>query len=121
MNRRTLFALLSSAVLASSGAAAEKLKVLIIDGQNNHQWQITTPVLVNALESSRAFTATVSTTPAKDAPKETWDNWRPKFNDFAAVLSNYNGVDWPQSVQKDFETYVRNGGGFVCVHAADNS
>ena len=25
--------------------AAEKLKVLIIDGQNNHEWQKTTPLL----------------------------------------------------------------------------
>jgi len=120
MKRCILFALISSLALASP-AAAEKLKVLIVDGQNNHQWQITTPVLVHALESSGAFTVAVSTSPAKDAPKEAWDAWRPKFSDFAAVVSNYNGADWPEAVQKDFESYVRNGGGFVSVHAANNS
>ena len=112
MNRRFLLSLVSCLALVSS-ASAEKLKVLIVDGQNNHQWAITTPVLVNALESSDAFTVTVSTSPAKDAPKEAWDAWRPKFGDFAAVVSNYNGTDWPEAVQKDFESYVQNGGGFV--------
>lgn len=116
-----LLALAFTAPLASPSHAADKLKVLIVDGQNNHQWAITTPVLVNALETSGAFTVTVSTSPAKDAPKEAWDTWRPKFGDYAAVVSNYNGADWPEPVQKDFEAYVQSGGGFVSVHAANNS
>jgi type 1 glutamine amidotransferase len=118
---RSLRFLALSLALASSLSAAEKLKVLIVDGQNNHKWDITTPVLTNALESSGAFTVTVSTTPPKDGSKEAWDAWHPKFSEFAAVVSNYNGVDWPEAVRKDFENYVQNGGGFVCVHAADNS
>ena len=28
---------------------------------------------------------------------------------------------WPEALQKEFEAYVQNGGGFVSVHAADNS
>ena len=108
-------------LLAVSATAADKLKVLIVDGQNNHNWQTTTPVLVNALESSGAFTTEVSTAPAKNAPAEAWQSWKPKFSDYAVVVSNYNGADWPEGVQKDFESYVQNGGGFVSVHAANNS
>jgi hypothetical protein len=37
---------------AVSLQAADKLKVLIIDGQNNHKWDITTPVLKDALEAA---------------------------------------------------------------------
>ncbi|MEZ0389894.1 MAG: ThuA domain-containing protein, partial [Verrucomicrobium sp.] len=48
-------------------------------------------------------------------------SWKPKFSDYAVVVSNYNGADWPEGVQKDFESYVQNGGGFVSVHAANNS
>jgi len=121
MKIRSLLALALILTLASFSQGADKLKVLIVDGQNNHNWKVTTPVLVNALESSGAFTVTVSTAPAKDAPKEQWDSWHPKFGDYAAVVSNYNGADWPEKVQKDFETYVQNGGGFVSVHAANNS
>lgn len=105
----------------SSALAADKHKVLILDGQNNHKWDITTPVLKHALESSGAFTVDVSTSPPKGAPKDAWDSWRPKFSSYAAVVSNYNGELWPEAVRKDFEAYVSGGGAFVCVHAANNS
>jgi type 1 glutamine amidotransferase len=36
-------------------------------------------------------------------------------------VSNYNGESWSEKTQQAFETYVAAGGGFVCVHAADNS
>lgn len=112
---------MTALALEAGAFAADKIKVLIVDGQNNHKWEITTPVLVNALESAGCFAASVSTTPAKDAPKEAWNGWHPKFKDYAVVVSNYNGQDWPELVQVEFEDFVRNGGGFVCVHAADNS
>ena len=39
--------LLSGLVFAAiSLQAADQLKVLIIDGQNNHKWDITTPVIL---------------------------------------------------------------------------
>lgn len=44
-------------------AADEKLSVLLIDGQNNHQWQQTTPLLKKILENSGRFDVEVSTTP----------------------------------------------------------
>ena len=43
----------------------------------------------------------------------------PKFDDYDVVVSNYNGKPW--SDDDSFESYVANGGGFVSVHAADNS
>ena len=106
---------------AASVQAADKLKVLIVDGQNNHKWDITTPVLRNALESSGAFTVDVSTTPPKGSPPEAWHAWKPMFSDYQAVVSNYNGEPWPQNVQDAFTKYVADGGGFVSIHAANNS
>lgn len=107
--------------IALSASAADRLKVLIIDGQNNHKWDITTPVLVNALDSSGAFTTEVSTTPAKGSPAEAWKDWHPDFAQYSAVVSNYNGEPWPEAVRLAFDAYMKNGGGFVSVHAADNS
>lgn len=117
---RLLFTVLTF-VLAVELHAAEKLKVLIIDGQNNHKWDITTPVLKNALESSGAFTVDVSTTPPKNAPKEAWNTWKPSFKDYRAVVSNYNGEAWPEAVRAAFTQYVAAGGGFVSIHAANNA
>ena len=133
MHRRLFLSFALAASLASGLSAADKIKVLIIDGQNNHNWKQTTPVLVNALETAGCFAVTVSTSPEKKDPKNkptpekvaefdaAWKSWRPRFSDYAVVVSNYNGEDWPEALQKDFEAYVKDGGGFVSVHAADNS
>ncbi|MCA1963809.1 MAG: ThuA domain-containing protein [Prosthecobacter sp.] len=107
--------------LLSLSHAADPLRVLIVDGQNNHKWEFTTPVLKHALAQSGAFEVTVTTTPPKGAPSTAWDAWRPVFRDYAVVVSNYNGEPWPEAVRADFEAYVQGGGGFVSVHAANNS
>ncbi|MGK0187291.1 MAG: type 1 glutamine amidotransferase [Verrucomicrobiales bacterium] len=122
---RTLFASMIAGGLVISGALvadeAKPLKVLIIDGQNNHKWEETTPVLKKALEASGRFSVEVSTTPAKGAAADKWNSWRPEFGKYAAILSNYNGESWPKEVEKRFEKYVGDGGAFVVIHAADNS
>ncbi len=121
MKRCTLLLTVLAATLVTGLSAADKIKVLIVDGQNNHSWKQTTPVLVNALETAGCFEVSVSTSPDNKAAKEAWNGWQPKFSDYAVVVSNYNGQEWPETVQKDFEDFVKNGGGFVSVHAADNS
>jgi hypothetical protein len=63
------FPTFAAIVALATAATAEPLKVLIVDGQNNHKWDITTPVLKDALEGSGAFKVEVSTTPAKGAPQ----------------------------------------------------
>jgi type 1 glutamine amidotransferase len=120
---RIVFAFVALALLLATTPlqAAEKLKVLLIDGQNNHNWKATSPVIKWILEESGRFTVDVSTTPPKGNDHEAWKNWHPHFADYAAVVSNYNGQPWPEEVRKEFVEYVRNGGGFVSVHAADNS
>ena len=105
----------------ASSAWAGKLKVLLIDGQNNHNWKATTPVLVDALESSNRFTVEVSTSPARNDSKEQWAEWNPDFSAFDVILSNYNGQSWSENLQKDLENYVKKGGALVVVHAANNS
>ena len=151
--RRTVLLLagLALALLVPAAPAAEKLKVLLIDGQNNHDWKSCQPVLKWALEECGRFTVDGSSTPpsASSSPKapkeatpeqqakydadlakwkeqkaqraEAWKQWRPKFRDYDVIVSNYNGEDWPEEVRKDFVEYVHNGGGLVSVHAADNS
>ncbi len=96
----------------------EKIKALIIDGQNNHNWRVTTPILKAALESSGIFTVDVATAPAH---KDKMDEFKPDFSKYGVIVSNYNGDEWSADTKKAFEEYVKNGGGFVSVHAADNS
>ncbi len=101
--------------------AADKLRVLILDGENmHHDWQTTTPLLVRILEGSGRFEAEVATFP--EAGGDEASKFRPAFKDYDVVLSNYNSQTLPNAeLQKDFLDYIRGGGGFVAVHAANNS
>lgn len=103
---------------AEPAGAADKLKALIIDGQNNHNWQLTTPILKAALESSGRFTVDVATTPPHP---QSLEGFNPQFSKYDVVVFNYNGDDWSDATKKAFEDYMKNGGGMVSVHAADNS
>ena len=103
---------------ANGADAAETLKVLLIDGQNNHNWQETTPLIKQTLEGSGRFVVTVATSPPKGADMS---GFVPSFADYDVVVSNYNGDPWSEAAQRDFEAYVAGGGGFVSVHAANNA
>ena len=118
MKRIFLTILAGVSLLAANTVNAAQLKALVIDGQNNHNWKGTTPHLVKALESSGLFKVEVATAPAKGGDMK---SFTPKFSDFDVIISNYNGEPWSAETKAAFEAYVKNGGGFVCVHAADNS
>jgi type 1 glutamine amidotransferase len=95
-----------------------RLKALLVDGQNNHDWRQTSPILKAALESSGRFTVEVATSPPQG---QSLAGFKPDFAKYEVVVSNYNGQDWPEATQQALEEYVRNGGGLVSVHAADNA
>jgi hypothetical protein len=109
------------ALFAGVAAAQERIKVLIVDGQNNHQWQLITPPMKRWLEQSGRFAVEVATSPAKKAPKDQWEKFRPDFSKYNVVLSNYNGDLWPEPVQKGLEKFVADGGGLSIIHAANNA
>ncbi|MGA9659044.1 MAG: ThuA domain-containing protein [Asticcacaulis sp.] len=112
--------------LAGSVAAApaRRLKILIVDGVSNHDWQMTTRCLRAILEPSGLFDISVSTSPPT-ADAAGWDAWRPRFSDYDAVIQTYNdyggGPTWPEAVKADFETFVRKGGGVFVLHSGNNA
>jgi type 1 glutamine amidotransferase len=108
-------------LILASFVHAKPIKVLLLDGQNNHNWKATTPVMVDALEKDDFCKVTVSTSPPKNSPPDAWKTWKPKFSDYDVTLTNYNGELWPEDVQGSLTNYVRNGGSFVVVHAANNA
>ena len=105
-------------LLVASAASADgpPYKALIVDGQNNHNWKATTPVLKQILTDSKLFDVDVATAPAGDTA-----GFRPKFSDYKVVISNYNGKRWSKETEGAFAEYVEKGGGFVSVHAANNA
>ena len=115
---KSILLLAFSTLAVTALPAADKLSVLLIDGQNNHNWRATSPVLKAGLEETGRYKVDVSTSPQKGG---NWDEWNPDFSKYDAVLSNYNGKLWPEKMQRNLEKYVGEGGGFVVVHAANNA
>ena len=103
----------------------EKIKVVLIDGQNNHNWRATTPIVKEALEKTGRFTVEVTSNLKEgDKPgniKETVP-FPPSLDDYQVVVSNYNGAAWPAEFQRSFDEHVKDGKlGLVVFHAADNA
>jgi type 1 glutamine amidotransferase len=115
---KSITRILCAALLSASAYAAAPIHALIIDGQNNHAWKLTTPVLKKLLEDSGLFQVDVFTSPPKGGD---FSGFKPEFAKYKVVVSNYNGDSWPDAVKESFEKFVRDGGGFVSYHAADNA
>jgi len=49
--------------------------------------------------------------------------FHPDWSKYQVVVGNYDAPDdrWPDNLKAAFAEYIRNGGGFVSVHAADNA
>ncbi len=141
--RKILIAAFCILVL-SSASEAKKLKVLIVDGQNNHEvWPKSTIMMKQYLEETGLFKVDIDRTfytwkaerekdflplagvgETEDLKEAKTDpNFSPKFKKYDVVISNFGwmAADWPKSTQKALEDYMKAGGGFVSVHAADNS
>jgi Trehalose utilisation len=127
---RRIFALLLASVLALvtssvyAKAPAKPIRVLIVDGFNNHDWPQTTRYIRGILEPTGLFAVDVSTSPPTAAAPG-WDEWRPKFDKYDVVIQNCNdwggGPSWPEPVQKSFERFVKRGGGVYIWHSANNA
>ncbi len=103
----------------------EKIKVLIVDGFNNHNWQQTTVLIKQFLDESQLFDVDVSTSPP-EADSPGWENWTPEFKKYDVVIQNTNNVNkkeirWPEIVEKNLEKYVSSGGGLYIFHGANNA
>jgi len=139
-----LFAACASDNNPPSVAEKQKIKALLVDGQNNHKvWPKSTVMLKQYLEESGLFEVDVYRSTlmwrGEDHPvylalhsdhRHTHvenpvvdPNFAPNFSDYDVVVSNfgYNSGDWPETARRSFEDFMINGGGFVAVHSANNS
>ena len=128
--RFTWLALLILVGFASRGwvlaeDAKDKLRVLIIDGQNNHDWRAMTPFMKKVFEKSGRFSVDVSTNLRKgDKLPEGWMSvpFPPDLDNYDVLVSNYYGASWPEKLNKQLEERLETGKiGLVIIHAANNS
>src|SRR5262245_10829884 len=107
--------------LTHSANAASPIPVMLLDGQiagAYHDWQHVTPVLKKELDEAGLFQVDVVTAPPSSSD---FSQFHPDFSKYRVIVLNYDGPDWPADLKAAFENYVKNGGGVVSVHAADNA
>jgi type 1 glutamine amidotransferase len=97
------------------------LKALIVNGQNNHNWKASSPLLKEFLEQTGVFEVDTATSPPKNSSEAEMEEFRPNFSPYHVVVLDYNGQSWPKKTKKNFVKYVKSGGGVVVYHAADNA
>jgi type 1 glutamine amidotransferase len=106
---------------SSVAMAAEPIKVMILDGASAaayHDWKLGTQIMKRELEETGLFAVTVVSVPPSDGD---FSNVHPDFAKYQVVVLNYDSQDWPAPLKAEFEAYVKNGGGLVAVHGADNA
>jgi len=110
-----ILSLLPLSLLISLASAAEPLSLLIVDGQNNHNWKATTPVMDALLEKSGRFSVEVSTSPQPSprkprAPKEPDEkaqelherrlaDWKKKMEEYNAQPIEERWAKWRPAVR----------------------
>tara|TARA_A100001388_G_scaffold276832_1_gene265769 strand:+ start:2645 stop:3559 length:915 start_codon:yes stop_codon:yes gene_type:complete len=105
-----------TSVFADDHKSSAKIKVLLVDGQNNHDWKRCSPVMIDTLQATGRFEIERAI-----VTKEEIADFNPDFAKYQVILSNYNGEPWLEETQRSFVQYMKGGGNLVVVHAADNS
>ncbi|MCL3779663.1 ThuA domain-containing protein [Prolixibacteraceae bacterium JC049] len=100
------------------GCKQTEYKALIVTGQNNaHAWEESHPILKKIIENTGLFQVDVAISPKKG---ENMSTFSPEFKKYDVVVMDYDGDMWAPDTRKNFEQYVKNGGGVIVYHAANN-
>ena len=99
-------------------AGTPPLKALIVTGRSNHNWQISSPILKKLLADTGLFTVDIAASPPKGGDMRAFN---PDFAAYNVVVLDYNGDSWNPRTKEAFVHYVKNGGGVVAYHAANNA
>jgi uncharacterized protein len=110
-------------IQAAAALAAPPIRVLILDGESAapyHNWNSETPVLKAELDETGLFKTEVLTAPPAGGD---FSQFHPEWTKYQVVVLNYDAPDdrWSNEVETSFENYIKQGGGLVTVHAADNA
>lgn len=101
-------------------AVSAPIRVLILSGQNNHEWQASTPKLREILERDGRFQVDIAESPDLFTARS--------LEPYDVILSNWNsfgrgpeGEAWPEETKRAYLDFVRRGKGHAVVHAGGAS
>jgi len=97
---------------------ARGIKTVIITGQNNHNWPVSSEAIRLILNNSGLFDAQIAQSPSQGGDM---NSFFVDFSKYKLVVLDYNGDEWSSPMKEAFLDYVRKGGALVIYHAADNA
>ncbi|MBP7559743.1 MAG: ThuA domain-containing protein, partial [Armatimonadetes bacterium] len=97
------------------GVCAASPRVLLVTGQNNHDWQTTAPLIQGALESSAGCVVDVALDPAVLTARALQP-----YDVIVMHWTNYPAPErvWGDTAEKALLGFAESGRGIVFVHAA---
>jgi type 1 glutamine amidotransferase len=100
---------------AAEERPAEPIRVLLVTGENNHDWEYTSKVHKETLEATGRFRVDITEKPGVDLADAG------KLHQYGVFVLDYNGARWGDAAEKAFAKAVADGTGVVFIHAANNA
>lgn len=91
------------------------IQVLLLTGENNHDWARSAPFVKGILEASGKFQVDLVT----DASAALED--AEGLKRYQVLFMDYNGPEWSATAKANFTAAISGGTGLVVLHAADNA
>ncbi len=115
--RKQYFLYLLAAVLIAIMPSCSKTpdyKVLIITGQSNHDWKVSSEAIKQILDETGMFSSTILTTPQKG---EDMSGFNPDFSKYNLVVLDYEGDMWPEATNVALADFINQGGGLLMYNS----
>jgi uncharacterized protein len=112
MKNKYLILILAAILIAflPSCNKTKGIKTLIITGQNEHKWMVSSEALKTILDETGLFSTKLLVTPPAG---EDISRFNPKFSKYKLVVIDYAGDAWPQKTTDALLEFVMAGGGLV--------
>jgi uncharacterized protein len=114
---RKLSVILIAAVLLTAFTGCAKktaYKALILTGQGDGNWKVSSKNIRNILAATDLFSVSVALAPSKGSGT-------PDFGKYNLVVLGYSGDEWSEAAKSAFVNYVREGGGLLISGSAGSA
>lgn len=107
-------------LFALSALQAKPIKALLITGHTSkaHNWGVASSYLKAILDAQGIFETDIALMTDANTIDE---NFSPDFSKYQVVILNLDDTQWSETTKTNFEKFVKNGGGVVVIHEADNA
>jgi type 1 glutamine amidotransferase len=105
-----MFRLAALALAAAASVSAAPVRTLIVSGQNNHNWRVTTPYLAELLTASGRFEVRVNEEPSGLNATA--------LTNYDLIVVDYQGPRWGPMAEQAVANFVSSGKGLAVVHGS---